>query len=398
MKNKFYEGSVVPFILLIIIFLIGGFLFLRSGQTPPELESYEIEIYTSPTCPHCRNVKEYVDDNDVEEKLDLGFLDVTRPAYANRMTEACKILKGEEGQCGVPLMHDNRNDTVIEGDTPIIEYLKEELDEAEQTYKFRNGYEEQVLTFSLVNKAYAASEDRAVSTTTSGSNSSTTLLTVIGGAAADSFNPCAWSSLILLVSTLISIKANRKKLIKIGITYITVVFLTYLFIGIGLFSFLTNAPQGWDKTLYLILSILIFIAALIELKDYFWYGKGLSLKIPEKSMGTVKSLMRKSTVPAIIAVGLMISVLEFGCTGGIYVPILAMLSQRETLFRAFLYLILYNFIFVLPLIIILVMVVNGYAYDKIEEFRKNNRRLMRLISGLVMLGLSILLFFQSGIL
>ncbi|MBD3329021.1 hypothetical protein GF357_00835 [Candidatus Dojkabacteria bacterium] len=219
---------------------------------------------------------------------------------------------------------------------------------------------------------------------------------VIFGALADSFNPCAWSALIFLVTTLLSIQASRKKMLKIGITYITTIFSCYLLIGIGLFSFLQYAPTGWSRVLYGILGVIVLIAAAIELKDVFWYGKGISLKIPEKSWGKIKSFMIKSTVPATITVAALISILEFGCTGGVYLPIIAMLSSdiAQNALLGVIYLIIYNFIFVLPLIIILGLVVNGYAYKKIEEFRKHNRKLMRLISGLVMLALGVWLLLQ----
>lgn len=222
------------------------------------------------------------------------------------------------------------------------------------------------------------------------------LLTVILGALADSFNPCAWSALIFLVTTLVSIKASRKKMLKIGITYILTIFLCYLAIGIGLFRFLQYAPSNWADVLYLVLGVIVIIAGLIELKDVFWYGKGISLRIPHKSWDKIKSFMVKSTVPATITVAAMISVLEFGCTGGVYLPIITMIhsSIPGEVMIAFLYLTIYNLIFVLPLIIILVLVVNGFAYKKIEDFRKNNRRLMRLVSGLVMLLLGLWLLFQ----
>jgi cytochrome c biogenesis protein CcdA len=104
--------------------------------------------------------------------------------------------------------------------------------------------------------------------------------------------------------------------------------------------------------------------------------------------------MKKATIPATITVALLISILEFGCTGGVYIPIIAMLASKEQQLLAYIYLVIYNMIFVLPLGIILVLFTNGFAVNKIEQFRQKHRKLMRLISGLVMIALAIVMILQ----
>jgi len=219
------------------------------------------------------------------------------------------------------------------------------------------------------------------------SKDTVSLTVVILGAAADSFNPCAWSALIFMVTTLLSLKISNKKLWQIGLTYIAVIFLSYFAIGLGLMAFL-GSISAWASILYTVLGIIIFLASLIELKDVFWYGKGFSLKIPEGSWKTIKKYVKRATIPAAITVGGLVSILEFGCTGGVYIPIIAMLAEGSTFALALLYLTIYNFIFVLPLLIMLALVANGLSYKKLEEFRQKHKRLMRLIIGLVMMGFS----------
>lgn len=220
-----------------------------------------------------------------------------------------------------------------------------------------------------------------------------TIPIVIAGALTDSFNPCAWSAMIFLITTLTSIKASNNRLLKTGLTYILTIFVSYLLIGFGLFSFL-NYIQGWANIIYGVLAAIIFIFALIELKDVIWYGKWFSLQIPKNQWGRIESLMKKATIPATITVALLISILEFGCTGGVYIPIIAMLASKEQQLLAYIYLVIYNMIFVLPLGIILVLFTNGFAVNKIEQFRQKHRKLMRLISGLVMIALAIVMILQ----
>jgi cytochrome c biogenesis protein CcdA len=82
---------------------------------------------------------------------------------------------------------------------------------------------------------------------------------------------------------------------------------------------------------------------------------------------------------------------ELPCTGGIYLAILGLLGDRMTLAEGIPYLLLYNLIFVLPLILILIVMYWGGTPERLETFRAGSRRWVRLVMGIVMVALGVVM-------
>src|SRR5690606_14559681 len=107
-----------------------------------------------------------------------------------------------------------------------------------------------------------------------------TLSLVVISAAIDSINPCAIGVLILMVSVVLGGKGSMRKLLTLGGMYIGAIFLTYLIAGLGLIYFLSSVPLYVSEYLALIVGSIVILAGILEVKDFFWYGKGFSLQIP----------------------------------------------------------------------------------------------------------------------
>lgn len=219
---------------------------------------------------------------------------------------------------------------------------------------------------------------------------------IISTALVDSINPCAIGVLILLISTLIAVSHSKKKMLRIGAIYITAVYITYFLAGIGLLLFIQKLNIA--EPLGIFVGILVIILGLIEIKDFFWYGRGIFLGIPQSKIKTIKEYARKASGPASIFLGIFVAAVELPCTGGPYLAITTWIAQTKTLFStAVWYLLVYNFIFVLPLIIIVLLAYFGMKIKKIEKWRKAERRYMRLMIGLILVALGILLIlFATG--
>lgn len=221
-----------------------------------------------------------------------------------------------------------------------------------------------------------------------------TLGIVIAAALADSINPCVFGVLIFLLAYMTAVFKNKAKMLLAGIIYITSVYLTYFLIGIGLFTLAYTA--GISKPFYRFAAAVAIIAGLFEIKDYFWYGKGFSLqiipgaaeKIKKYSTAMAKMEIKHPALSLAIAalLGIFVVFVELPCTGAPYLAILGLLSKGNFIDGIPL-LLLYNLIFILPLIIIVAMVYIGHASKTLEKWRKENRGLMRLAIGLFLLGL-----------
>ncbi|HII17717.1 TPA: hypothetical protein HA361_07445 [Candidatus Woesearchaeota archaeon] len=216
-----------------------------------------------------------------------------------------------------------------------------------------------------------------------------TLGTVIITALVDSINPCAIGVLILLVSSLMVTK-RKKEMLKIGLLYIFAIFVTYFSYGLGLLAFMANIPIVVAEYISIVVGLIVVLAGIIEIKDYFWYGKGISLMIPHKYVKTIQEKMKKLSLGTVIFLGVFVASVELPCTGGPYLAITLLLSQNFN-FGAFLLLVLYNMIFVLPLVVILFMVMLGAKVENIHKWKQANKSYMRLVAGLLLIGLGWLL-------
>ncbi len=215
-----------------------------------------------------------------------------------------------------------------------------------------------------------------------------TIGTVLITALIDSVNPCAIGVLILLISTLLAAN-KREKMLKIGLIYIAAIYITYFSAGLGLTAFLASIPQSIAEYISIVVGSIVVIGGIIEIKDYFWYGKGISLMIPANRAKQIHNYMKNvsnMSVPAVILLGMFVAAVELPCTGGPYLAITLLLSQSFNLTAVWL-LVIYNIIFVMPLIIILCMVLAGKKVVNIKRWKQASRGYIRLITGLILIWL-----------
>lgn len=217
-----------------------------------------------------------------------------------------------------------------------------------------------------------------------------TLSLVVISAAIDSINPCAIGVLILMVSVVMGGKGSVKRLLTLGGLYIFAIFLTYLLAGLGLIYFLSSVPLFVAEYLALAVGFLVILAGIAEIKDFFWYGRGFSLQIPPYFANKINNYSKNVTIPGVILLGTFIAGVELPCTGAPYLAIITVLSLNFN-FSAFLLLLLYNIIFVLPLAVILLLVAGGTKINIIQDWKQANKGYMRLGIGLMLIGLGWLL-------
>ncbi|OGM96882.1 MAG: hypothetical protein A3J46_03885 [Candidatus Yanofskybacteria bacterium RIFCSPHIGHO2_02_FULL_41_11] len=216
------------------------------------------------------------------------------------------------------------------------------------------------------------------------------LLPLVGIAALlDSINPCAFSILILTIAFLFSIGQLRSKIIQIGSAYILGIFLIYVLIGLGILHalHLFNTPHFMGK---LGAFLLIFLGG-INIINEFNPNFPIKLKIPASAHHKMAQLMNRSSLPTAFGLGILVGLCEFPCTGGPYLMILGLLHDQATYFRGFGYLILYNLIFISPLVLILMIAGNETVTKKIMALQNRERGDMRYVGGLAMIALGVII-------
>jgi len=132
------------------------------------------------------------------------------------------------------------------------------------------------------------------------------------------------------------------------------------------------------------------LAGLVMIKDFFAYGKWFSLEIPKSTKPAVEKLIKKGTIPSAILLAGLSSLVELPCTAGIPLVYTTLLAQRQV--NHFAYLFWYNLFFVIPLLLIIAGVAFAWAQaDKLEKWRLNFRKYMRLAAGAILVFLAIAL-------
>lgn len=222
-----------------------------------------------------------------------------------------------------------------------------------------------------------------------------TMLTVVITALVDSINPCAIGVLILLISVMLATKQSRMRMFFLSSLYIFTVGLIYFIAGLGLVQFLHAIPLVVTMILSVTAAIVLVVGGLIEIKDSFWYGKGISLHIPVRAVKTIHKMSSKISVFGIIFLGFFVAAVELPCTGGPYLAITLLLSQSFDM-TAVLLLALYNLVFILPLIVIVGVVLLGGKVYNIKRWKMNYRGDMRLAMGIILILLAWLLIFIAN--
>jgi len=328
-----------------------------------------VTFFTGEGCPHCARVEPFIEDL---ENVTVQHYEV----YNNRsnlplLRQHFDAYNVPTSQRSVPVFF--VGDTYLLGDGPISAHLEDELDEGDNCA---------LPTNPTTGEANGVDPEQQLE--------ELGFLTLIGFALVDSINPCAIAVLVLLLSALLA-AGSKKRALQAGMAFTASIYLSYFLFGIGLFSALqiTGLAYWFGR----IVGFLAIILGLMNLKDFFWYGKGFVTEIPRSWRPTMKRLIKSVTsIPGAFAMGFVVSLFELPCTGGPYLVILGLLAERTTQAQAIRILLLYNVFFILPLLVITALVWKGYTtVERASEWREKNIRVLHLIAGLVMLILGILL-------
>jgi len=212
----------------------------------------------------------------------------------------------------------------------------------------------------------------------------------------DGFNPCAMWVLTFLLTLLIYAKSRKKILIIGGIFVITSGIIYFIFMTAWLNFFLL---VGYVDLMRILIASIAVIAGLINIKDFFWYKKGISLTIPDKFKPKLFAKMRvlvkeKALMPMIIGtviLAVFANMIELLCTAGfpaIFTRILTL--QDYSPFTYYSYIAFYNIVYVIPLAVI----VTVFAYTMgAHKFTEKQGRILKIIGGVLMflLGLALLI-------
>ncbi|MBI4044730.1 MAG: hypothetical protein HY392_03400 [Candidatus Diapherotrites archaeon] len=204
------------------------------------------------------------------------------------------------------------------------------------------------------------------------------------------FHPCTIGVLLFFLAFLFSIQLLRKNALKIGAAYIAGVFLAYFLIGLGLLQAMVFTEPHFAARAS---AVLVFLIGAFNILRYFAPQiKGFSL--PSFSKKFVAESAEKASMPTAFLVGLVVGMCSFGCTAGIYFSVLGFMATAPA--TGIPLLLLYNLMFVAPLILILIIATSPSAVGKLEEIQAKHSRKVFLAGGILMVLSAIALWLYTG--
>ena len=379
---KIYSKLIIAFMILAMLPLASAVesnSTLNTTQCSDECSNRVCVYYFySSTCHACQSIKEFMNDfeSKYNESVILHRLDVTTPSNFEEYSNLCAMQSLPMEKRGIPLVVTKED--FLMGTNDITEKL-----------------ETSVQKLILENKTGCISEGFCHSTNQTDINKENTqqILTlpiVLVAALADSINPCAIGVLIFMVGFLmLSSGKNKKRTLKIAILYIATVYMVYYLAGMGILQILSKL--SFLRIINVIFGIGIGILGIINLKDAVENKPDGTLAIPTSAKPLIERWVYRASIPASIILGIIVAAVELPCTGGAYLAILTLMANTVTRADALIYLAIYNFIFVLPLVLITLLFVFGFEAQTLQGWLDKHKRKSRAIMGVVLIIIGIIL-------
>ena len=335
----------------------------------------DLEVFTRPGCPHCEAAAPFLDTVQQERpELRVRIYNVEADPTALARLEDLAAQYNVQAP-GVPAF--------FVGGALIIGY--------------RNAETTGRQIKALLDSPLVSPQERETIDTVLGTLSVRTLglpvFTFVVGLL-DGFNPCAMWVLLFLLSLLVNLQ-DRKKMFIIGGTFVVVSGLVYFaFMAAWLNIFLLI---GLSRTVQLALGGIAVLIGGINVKDFFSFGRGVSLSIPEAAKPAIYARVRRilqaenltGALMGVIVLAVLVNTIELLCTAGlpaVYTQILTL--QQLPWWADYGYLALYNVAYMLDDSLMLLIAVVTLGRRKLQE---KEGRWLKLLSGVVMLGLGVVL-------
>lgn len=355
-------------------------------------------LFTSPYCPHCRHLKQdgfpQAFKEKHQDKIRLTEYDLTQDA--NNVIFSQTLEAYHLDNAGIPMLI--VGETVLQGYPTQIgpgadAAVQKAIDNNEET-RVPGLQKEEVPSLQTHETLF----------------SQITLWAIIGAGLADGVNPCAFAVIVFFVSFLAAYKYTKKEIVIVGSAYCAAVFLAYVLMGLGAFHvlyamkafrYVTLAVQ-WGMVglcgVFLLLSIYDFVVyqrtkksekMLLQLPTNYkvYIHKVMRFFLKDKHSSMWRLLL------AAFIVGFVVSGVEAVCTGQVYLPTIVVILKEvnQHFWRATEFLLLYNLMFILPLVLVFVLTLCGKESATFNDWLKKHLGLTKFILCCVFLGLLILL-------
>jgi cytochrome c biogenesis protein CcdA len=353
-----------------------------ASRADQSIEGIPVTYYYTPGCRSCEeflSVEIPRIEKELSVKIALSKKDVLDPAAYEELSRFADAVGSTVK--AIPALR--VGNTLLQGDTVIRANLRGSLMALAQ----KNGHE-------------------AGGPSTTGSagifplTSRLSIVPVFLAGLVDGINPCAFTTLIFLLASLALAGRGRREVLVIGAVFSFAVFLTYFLVGLGFFAALRAASAVAIVSIILrwVLVAVLVVFAGLSVYDYILIRKGratdMLLQLPNALKKRIHASIRTrartaALVGSSLVLGFLVSIFEFACTGQVYLPTLAYLARVQKGLNAIGLLLLYNLIFIAPLLVVFGMTYAGVGSARITKVFQKHMGAVKLALAAVFVGLAV---------
>ncbi len=395
--------------LLLGVLLLVGLTWFLSPSVHAETDRVVIYFFWGDGCPHCARADPFLEDLAQRyPQVELQKFEVWYHPENQEVFRAMAAAFGFEPS-GVPTIfigdrywvgYSERIGEQIEAyvtsclasgcrdaGSGVLTPAEEPVAEAETETETETETASEVINVPLLGQVDLAAQSLTVATT---------LIAIVDG-----FNPCSlWVLSVLMALTLHT--GSRKKVLVVGLVFLTVTAAVYVLFIAGLFTMLTVVSfLGWIQV---VVALVALFFALVNIKDYFWYKEGVSFTIADEKKPGIYQRARNilnasdslgTMVAATVVMGAGVSLVEFSCTAGFPVIWTNMLAAQGVSALTFVLLLtLYMVIYQIDELGIFLAAVLTLRASKLEE---KHGRILKLIGGMLMLTLAAVMIIKPAL-
>ena len=334
-----------------------------------------VDFYYGDGCPHCGATDAILSGLSDDYGLNITKYEVSRdPEMRNLLFQKYDDFGADIRQGGVPTI-------ILDNSTFIVGQMSEENWKAILQTCLDEGCPDSKIVFesSLIVESDSAAQ--------------LTLPVLVGAALVDSINPCTIAVMVLLISAILYSKGQKSALVS-GLLFSFTIFLMYIFYGFGILHAISSFQL--TQVFYFVVTVAAFILALFEVRAYFDYRPGMgAVEMPMFLRPYAKKVTANATSPlAVVAAAIFCSLFLVPCSSGPYLLVLGLIAKAVTL-QTLSYLLLYNFIFILPMLVITVAIYFGKTtVEKITNMKEDYIREIHLVSGIILYILFFLMLIE----
>ena len=367
-----------------LIFGLANFAHAQSTFDPSKISAPSIFYFYQPGCLECQAKSKVLSEFLAKHpEVKLYEFDVTQPSNQLLLEQFCETAS-------IPDTERLIAPSVFLGDTGIVgESIT--LKALEEVYKRRKLWTKPLVN---VEKAVEQAESRI---------QKFTVWAVVLAGLADGVNPCAFATLMFFITYLLMAGHSRRKAAIASVGFIAGVFVIYLAIGLGFCKLLCaiHKYRFVKPILHFGFGGAALLFALLSVRDAWLAAQGrhrdmvlqLSTQAKQRIHSRIRDYARSSALAiGAFVTGAVVSVVELACTGQVYLPTISLvITSSERFSKAFVLLLLYNLMFIMPLVLIALIATSSLSVRKLGKWLESHNLTFKLILAAAFLALGVLL-------